>query len=143
MGFDKHVVSRRSEGEFDYYLLGTSFGSMEVIKRAEIRSQGHFWNDPTTSGDHIKRLIYYRTVEGSPLIALVGQSKRAIYKESSSALRAYYGIGGILSIVVIVVVGIGAARERRLNEMTSRIRQARQDLQRSDERYRPVEGAVE
>ena|GEM_PF-2292496 len=111
---------------------------MGHVERAK---SGYYWNAPSII-DNVSRFISYRVLESFPLIAVVGISEIEVYRHVAEEARIYWGIALLLTVAVLIAIGIGARRERKLMETTSEMQQAQEALQQSQERYALVEGAV-
>ena len=99
------------------------------------------WNN-RSSVDDVTRLVSYRVLDSYPLIVVVGIASAEVFRHSSANARIYIGIALLLSAAIVAAMVLGAKREQKLIETTSEMKAAQEALQRSQERYQLVEGAV-
>jgi len=95
---------------------------------------GSYWNTPVSRAqfEGVSRLMSYRTVSGLPLIALIGLSKRDIYRHADATLRKYIVAGTILTFMVLIVMIVGAARQARMLSTAEELQRSKQSLERSN-----------
>jgi diguanylate cyclase (GGDEF)-like protein/PAS domain S-box-containing protein len=95
---------------------------------------GNYWNTPASSAqfDHISRLISYRTVAGLPLIAVVGLAEQTVFQQANATLRKYVLAGTVLTLIVLTVMILGAAREARILSATNELRRSKQSLEQTN-----------
>jgi diguanylate cyclase (GGDEF)-like protein len=117
-GFDGIIRARGGQGLLHSNAFGHSIASAAVFSRYRDAPTGSYWNSPGTV-DEIKRLITYRVVEGFPLLAIVGLSEADIFANAEQNARIYYGVGIALLAAIAAAIMLGAARERKLNSITS------------------------
>src|SRR5664280_1358168 len=99
-----------------------------VLGHVERAKSGNYWNAPSIL-DNVSRFISYRVLESFPLIAVVGISEIEVYRHVAEEARTYWGIALLLTVAVLIAIGIGARRERKLMETTSEMQQAQEALQ--------------
>jgi len=116
------VVARSANGITQWDLVGKRFAQAGVLKAVEQSRKGTYWNQPdSTSVDPIKRLMSYRKVDGFPLVATIGISEREVFRHASENARVYWTITAALTVAVLIAIGIGAARERKLTMAAAEI----------------------
>ena len=95
---------------------------------------GSYWNTPASRAqfEGVSKLMSYRRVSGLPLIALIGLSKKDIYRHADATLRKYILIGTILTLMVLIVMMVGAARQARMLSTAAELRRSKQSLERSN-----------
>jgi len=95
---------------------------------------GSYWNTRASSGrfDSVRRLLSFRKVSGIPLIALVGLAETDIFQHADATLRKYLAVGTILTLMVLVVMIVGAARQARMLSTAAELRRSKQSLERSN-----------
>ena len=83
--------------------------------------------------DGVKRLISYRVVDGFPLIAVVGISEAAVFKQWTQVSRIYLAIAGFLTLAILVGhrARRGARKAADGGEIRSRTRQSSGSTPRS------------
>jgi PAS domain S-box-containing protein len=142
LGLDGVVRARAVRGQIDWENIGRQLPpGAGVLGHVERAKSGHYWSAPSFI-DNVSRFISYRALESFPLIAFVGISEIEVYRYVAEEARIYWGIALLLTVAVLIAIGIGARRERKLIETTSKMQQAQDALQQSQERYTLVEGAV-
>jgi diguanylate cyclase (GGDEF)-like protein len=133
IGLDGVMRAAAINGQSNLELIGRRFPNAGVLKAVEKSSSGNYWNSPDSIGDvrrpdNIKRLISYRLIDGFPLIALVGISEAAVFKHAAENKRIYLSISSVLTVGILIAIGFGVVRERKLLAATSEItRQAYHD----------------
>jgi diguanylate cyclase (GGDEF)-like protein/PAS domain S-box-containing protein len=92
--------------------------------------QGSYWNTPATAAlfDGVARLISYRQLSGVPLIALIGLAKDDIFQHADAILRKYVMAGATLTVLVLIVVILGAGRQARMLATAAELERSRQSL---------------
>ena len=131
--FDGFVLTRVVNGEVDWPNIGRKLApSSGVLVRAEQAKSGNYWNGPSVI-DNVSRLVSYRVLESFPLIAVVAISETEVYLLADENARIYWIIALLLTAAILVAIGIGAKRERRLIEATSQTKQAQEALARSNQ----------
>ena len=95
---------------------------------------GHYWNIPEgiESFDHISRLLSYRAVPGIPMIALVGLARRDIFQQTDATLRKYVAAGTVLTLIVLIVMLLGAGRQAYLLSTSAELQRSKQSLEQSN-----------
>ncbi len=95
---------------------------------------GIYWNAHSDSArfENVDRLMAYRTVSGIPLIAVVGLAKADIFQHANATLRKYILAGTILTLIVLIVMIVGAARQARMLSTAQKLRQSTHSLERSN-----------
>jgi diguanylate cyclase (GGDEF)-like protein/PAS domain S-box-containing protein len=74
----------------------------------------------------------YRAVSGIPLIAVVGLAQGDIFRHANATLRKYLVAGTILTLIVLIVMFVGAARQARMLSTAEKLRQSTRSLERSN-----------
>jgi diguanylate cyclase (GGDEF)-like protein/PAS domain S-box-containing protein len=134
LGADGVVLARgganREAGKF----VGTRAAHSAVWQHLLYSPAGSYWNTPASRAqfEGISRLMSYRRVSGTPLVALVGLSKSDIYRHASATQRKYIVAGTILTIMVLIVMMLGAARQARMLSTAEKLRRSTQSLERSN-----------
>ena len=95
---------------------------------------GSYWNTPESSSqfEGVSRLMSYRRVAGMPLIALIGLSRKDIYKNADATLHKYMLAGTILTLMVLAVMILGAARQARMLSTAAELRRSKLSFERSN-----------
>jgi PAS domain S-box-containing protein len=142
VGTDGVVRLRVINGALDWNLIGRQFPPRTaVLGYAERAKSGNYWNIPGLI-DNVSRLVSYRVLGSFPMVAVVAISEAEVYRRANENARIYWGIALLLTAAILIGIVVGARREQKLIETTSAMQQAQEALQRSQERYRLVEAAV-
>ncbi|MBS0536904.1 MAG: PAS domain-containing protein [Proteobacteria bacterium] len=142
IGFDGVVRARAVEGKVDAGTIGKMFtpgtGVMAYVVDAP---SGHFWNTPGMF-DNVSRLVSYKVIDNFPVIATVTAAEAEIFRHANMQTRIYWVIALLGTVVILIGIKWGVAREQKLNAAAAKILAAKDDLRKSEERYRLVEDAV-
>jgi len=92
--------------------------------------QGSYWNSPASVAffDGTQKLMSYRQIAGVPLIALVGLAKNDIFQHADETARKYAVAGAFLSLMVLIVVILGAGRQARILATAAELGRSKQSL---------------
>ena len=103
----------------------------QMLKNAP---SGTYWNASSHSArfENVERLMSYRVVSGMPLIAVVGLAERDIFQHANATLRKYLVAGAVLTLIVLIVMIVGAARQARMLSTAQKLRQSTQSLEHSN-----------
>jgi diguanylate cyclase (GGDEF)-like protein len=132
-GLDGIVRAASIESRSRPALIGRNVRNSSAFVALEKSPIGHFWNLDTLSGqrerfDGIKRLIFYRLVDGYPLLASIGISEDAVFEHARRNAWIYWGITGILTAGILIAIVISTIRQHRLTSAAQEIvRQAYHD----------------
>jgi diguanylate cyclase (GGDEF)-like protein/PAS domain S-box-containing protein len=131
VGFDGIVRARGGNGTGDGDFIGRSIHQARMFKLYREQPHGTYWN---TDGrlDGTNRLIFYRVVQGFPLIAAVGLSEIDIFAQASAQARNYANIGIVLTAIALIAMGVGAARELTLSSATAALQRSKKSLERTN-----------
>jgi PAS domain S-box-containing protein len=142
VGTDGVVRVRIVNGALDTRTTGRHIPTKNsVLGHAEHTKAGVYWNMPALI-DNVSRLVAYRVLGSFPMVAVVAISEAEVYRRANENARIYWGIALLLTAAILIGIGLGARREQRLIETTSKMKQAKEELRRSQERYTLVEDAV-
>ena len=142
IGLDGIVRTRAIEGKIDMAASGQKFAPGEGVLAYIIKARtGNFWNRPGLI-DNVSRLISYRALDSFPMVATVSVTEAEIFRHANEEAMIYWGIALMLTFVNLLGIRWGAARERKLNAAIAEMKQTREALQQSQERYQLVETAV-
>lgn len=116
VGFDEIVRARGGPDPNLQKLAGISVVHSPLFAILTHDAVGSFWNTAASSAnfDGSSRLISYRVVSGLPLIAVVGLAEKSIFQEANTTLRKYILAGAILTLIVLVVMRLGATRQAQI-----------------------------
>jgi PAS domain S-box-containing protein len=142
LGLDGIVRIRAVEGKADLNVSGQKIGPADGVLTHVVRARsGNFWNKPGLFDD-ASRLVSYRALNSFPMIAVVSVTKAEVYRRANEVAAVYVGIALLLTIVILIAVRWGMARERNLGIAIAEMKQAQNAARQGEERYRLVEEAV-
>ena len=117
-----------------------SFRGSLLFKKLQESPIGFFYSPGAVDG--IRRLVFYRKIETFPLIVAVGLAQHEVFSTYWRERTQYFVAAAALTVVILLIVGFGARRERKLIETSFQKQQAEENLAHSQERYRLVGCAV-
>lgn len=114
LGLDGIIRARSGHDPLAKEFVGQSVARAKVFALYGQSPTGSYWNsqNSTRQFEGVSRLISYQVVEGFPLIAVVGQAESDIFRQSKLMAHKYYLIALVLTAIVLVAIGIGAAQRR-------------------------------
>jgi diguanylate cyclase (GGDEF)-like protein len=127
VGTDGVLRAVASQNGADSNYLGTNLVGSALLKRSKAEPSGWYFSSNTRS-DGVRRLIFYRVVEGFPLIVTVGLGERETFGGVIAKERTYNVAAAVITLLVLVVMVL-SSRDRMKLERTGRQLQlqARQD----------------
>jgi two-component sensor histidine kinase len=130
IGFDGIIRVRSGPNPQVHDFVGKSAAQTRLFSLYRQSPSGRYWNfeNVELSLDRIRRLIFYRVVQGFPLIVTVGLGESDIFKEATSVQHKYYLVALVLSACVIGPIGIAARRQDRLSSTMAALEQAVAEL---------------
>jgi diguanylate cyclase (GGDEF)-like protein/PAS domain S-box-containing protein len=131
VGFDGIVRARTGRDPATRAYVGQSIPQSKMSQIYRQSPAGSFWNSEGKF-EGISRLISHRTVEGLPLIAVVGLSEDDIFLQSNATARRYYLIAFFLTLSVVVAIGIAAIRQRKLSSTMAAFEQSKRSLEQTN-----------
>ena len=142
VGLDSYLRTRSVNGNVDWENIGREVRLIpETLGRAFKVSTGHYWSVPGVF-NNVHRMVSYRVLSSYPQIALVTIPESEVFRRADENARVYWFISATLTVVILIAIGFGAKREKKLIETTSVMTQAKDALKQSQERYQLVETAV-
>jgi diguanylate cyclase (GGDEF)-like protein len=119
------AVGRQKGNDVDY--LGISLVGSTLLARAKLEPSGWYFTEKART-DGIKRLVFYRVVQGFPLIVTVGLGIEGAFARVTAKEFAYH-LGAAIVTALILIVVVLSFRDRMKLERTSKQLQlqARQD----------------
>jgi diguanylate cyclase (GGDEF)-like protein len=117
IGVDGVIRAAGANGQSRWDLIGGRFPNAGVLTAAMQSDHGVYWTEAglrSAEVEDVKRLIAYRKVEGFPLIAVVGMAESQIYEQARANERIYVAVAILLACGVLIAVGSGFLRERKL-----------------------------
>ncbi len=110
---DGYILAGGANGVARPDLTGKYFPQAHVLAFSLKSDRGSYWNGGS-SLDKVERLVSFRKVEGFPLIAAVGIAKPEIFGHADRNAKIYLAIDTVVAVVILVAIGFGAAREKKL-----------------------------
>jgi diguanylate cyclase (GGDEF)-like protein/PAS domain S-box-containing protein len=131
---DAVVLARGGTDPKTRGFAGMTVRQTRLFQMLKNGASGTYWNAPSDSAhfEGVERLMSYRAVSGIPLIAVVGLAQRDIFRHANATLRKYLVAGTILTLIVLIVMFVGAARQARMLSTAEKLRQSTRSLERSN-----------
>jgi diguanylate cyclase (GGDEF)-like protein/PAS domain S-box-containing protein len=130
LGDDGVVRARGGRDPATRAMVGRSVPNSPLLHRLAQSPQGSYWNTPASAaffeGTH--KLMSYRQIAGVPLVALVGLARRDIFQHADETARKYVIAGATLSLMVLIVVFLGAGRQARILATAAELESSKQSL---------------
>ena len=107
-------------------IVGISLANSLLFSALRQKADGSFWTGATGQDkfDDAPQLISYRVVSGLPLVAVVALPRQSIFRNADATLVKYLFAGAALTAFVLIVVGLGAARQWRLQRSKQSLERA-------------------
>ncbi|HEY2137780.1 MAG TPA: EAL domain-containing protein [Xanthobacteraceae bacterium] len=137
VGFDGIIRARSGREPAASDFIGHSVGHSKLFELLGKSPNGSYWNTPGTAQqfEGVSRLMSYRVVDGLPLVAMVGLAESDVFEEALSSARKYEQIGFLLTAIVLIAMGIGAMRKRKLNATTAALERSKASLEQTNLRF--------
>ncbi len=134
LGFDGVIRARGGQDSSTRNFAGVWVTQSPVFELLRESTDGSYWNSPKARGsfDGISRLMSYRAVSGVPLIAVVGLAAQDIFQEADATFHKYVIAGTVLTLIALIVMVLGAAREARILSTTDELRKSKQSLEQTN-----------
>jgi diguanylate cyclase (GGDEF)-like protein/PAS domain S-box-containing protein len=113
---------------------GMSVGRSPVFDLVRQAPAGQYWNTGPNSAhfDGVHRLMSYRTVGASPMIAIVGLAERDIFRQADATRQKYILAGAILTAFILIVMALGAVRQAYILSTAEELRRSKLSLENSN-----------
>ncbi len=142
VGSDGVVRARGGPNAATRSLVGGAVPSSPLLHHLQQSPQGSYWNTAASAalfgGAH--KLISYRQIAGVPLVALVGMARHDIFQHADETARKYAIAGATLSLMVLIVVFLGAGRQARVLATAAELESSKQSL---DETHKFLDSIIE
>jgi diguanylate cyclase (GGDEF)-like protein/PAS domain S-box-containing protein len=134
LGADSVILARGGTNPAARAFTGRNTAGSLLWRHLAESPVGSYWNTPKISAgfDGVIRLLTYREVPGIPLIALVGLAKNDIFRHADATLHKYVIVGSCLTLIVLIVMGLGAARQASVLSTASELQSSKQSVERSN-----------
>ncbi len=133
VGLDGIIRARSGRDAAASGFVGQSVAERSLFGMLPQHPNGAYWNSlNATRFERISRLISYRTVEGLPLIAIVGLADSDIFQQAVSTARKYDLIGLFLTAVVLFAITIGLLRQLKLAAATTALERSKRSLEQTN-----------
>lgn len=119
-GLDRVIRVAGANGQLRGDVIGKHFPNAGLFQYLKNSPNGTYWNEQG-SEDHvrkingIKRLVSYRTIDGFPLVAAIGNSEAAIFQTVNGNASIYWMITLVITVGILVAIGFGVRREWKLS----------------------------
>jgi diguanylate cyclase (GGDEF)-like protein/PAS domain S-box-containing protein len=142
VGSDGVVRARGGPNATTRSLVGRAVPSSPLLHHLQQSPQGSYWNTVASAalfgGAH--KLMSYRQIAGVPLVALVGMARHDIFQHADETARKYVIAGATLSLMVLIVVFLGAGRQARILATAAELESSKQSL---DETHKFLDSIIE
>ncbi len=130
VGSDGVLRARAGPDPATRRLPGRSASQSPLLRHLRQGPQGSYWNSPGSAArfDGVPRLMSYRQLSGVPLIAVVGLARDDIFQHAGAIARKYVLAGVTLSLLVLIVVILGASRQARMLATATELESSKQSL---------------
>jgi len=134
VGFDGIVRARGGRDVDTRRLVGVAVPDSPLFRHFRQQPEGNYWNTAASSAkfDGISRLISYRVISGFPLIAVVGLSRSSIFQQTNANLRSYVIAGTVLTVIVLIVVILGARQKARISSATDDLKLSKDSFEHAN-----------
>jgi diguanylate cyclase (GGDEF)-like protein len=134
VGFDGVIRARGGPDSEIKPFAGVSLVNSPILRNLRVNSAGNYWNTAADSAqfDGISRLISYRAVSGLPLIAIVGVAEQNIFQHANATLQKYIIVGSVLTLIVLVVMTLGAVQQLHILFTTNELRRSKQTFEQTN-----------
>jgi diguanylate cyclase (GGDEF)-like protein/PAS domain S-box-containing protein len=111
-------------------MVGRSAPQSPLLQHLRQSPQGSYWNSPASAAffEGTQKLMSYRQIAGVPLVALVGLARQDIFQHADETARKYLFAGATLSLMVLIVVLLGAGRQARILATAKELERSKQSL---------------
>jgi diguanylate cyclase (GGDEF)-like protein/PAS domain S-box-containing protein len=111
-------------------LAGRAAPRSALLQLVRESPQGSYWNSPASAAffEGTQKLMSYRQIAGVPLIALVGLARKDIFQHADETARTYVIAGAALSLMVLIVVFLGASRQARVLTTAAELESSKRSL---------------
>jgi len=111
-------------------MVGRSAPHSPLLQHLRQSPQGSYWNSPVSAAffEGTQKLMSYRQIAGVPLVALVGLARKDIFQHADETARKYVIAGATLSLMVLIVVLLGAGRQARILATAAELERSKQSL---------------
>jgi diguanylate cyclase (GGDEF)-like protein/PAS domain S-box-containing protein len=123
-------------------LVGRAVPNSSLMHHLQQSPEGTYWSTPVSVSyfEGMHKLMSYRQITGVPLIALVGLARQDIFQQADETARKYVIAGATLSLMVLIVVFLGAGRQARILATAAELESSKQSL---DETRRFLDSIIE
>jgi diguanylate cyclase (GGDEF)-like protein/PAS domain S-box-containing protein len=130
VGGDGVLRARGGPNPVTRTVVGQALPRPSLLHYLKQSPQGSYWNKPANAAPFggTERLMSYRQLAGVPLIALVGLAKQDIFQHAEETARKYVIAGATLSLMVLIVVFLGAGRQARILATAAELESSKQSL---------------
>ena len=119
------AVGSQTGGESNY--LGKNLIGSTLLKRSKMEPSGWYFSD-STRNDGVRRLIFFRVVEGFPLIVTVGLGEKETFGGVTAKEQTYRLTAAIVTGLILIVMALSLRDRMRLERTGKQLQlQARQD----------------
>ena len=134
VGFDGVIRARSGRDPAAQDFIGKSIPQTKLFALYRQKSAGSYWNfeNQTRQFEGVPRLLSYHVVDGYPLIAVVGLGETDIFQQSTLTAHRYYLFALLFTTLVLVAMGIGVTRQKRLIAALSALESSKRSLEQTN-----------
>jgi diguanylate cyclase (GGDEF)-like protein len=127
VGTDGIVRAVGSQNGIERNYLGTNLDGSTLLTRSKAKPSGWYFTG-SARNDGIRRLVFYRVVEGFPLIVTVGLGEAEMFEGVAAKERTYKFAAAFVTLLVLIVMALSLRDRMKLDRTGTQLRvQARQD----------------
>ena len=127
VGTDGIVRAVGGQKNIEANYLGANLNGSTLLNRSKTEPSGWYFSNSERS-DGIRRLIFYRVVEGFPLIVTVGLGEKEAFRGVTAKERTYQWAAAFVTLLALIVMTLSLRDRMKLERTGKRLRvQARQD----------------
>jgi diguanylate cyclase (GGDEF)-like protein/PAS domain S-box-containing protein len=134
VGYDGIIRARGGPDLAVGRFANESVASSPLLPALREGSAGAFWNySAETAPLHgVRRLISYRAISGFPLVAVVGLAEQEVFEQANATFQKYAVAGAILTIMVLMVMVLGAFRQAQILATTIELQLSKESSEQSN-----------
>ncbi len=127
VGTDGIVRAVGGQKGIEAHYLGANLNGNALLTRSKAEPSGWYLT-ASTRNDGVRRLVFYRVVEGFPLIVTVGLGEKEMFEGVATKERTYQLAAALVTLLVIIVMVLSFRDRMKLERTGKQLQvQARQD----------------
>jgi diguanylate cyclase (GGDEF)-like protein len=121
VGTDGIVRALGRQGGTDTDYVGKSLSGSTLLTRARSEPAGWYYS-PSGRSDQIQRLVFYRVVEGFPLIVAVGLGEQETFRGVLAKRNAYNLTAALVTVLILIVMSLSMRDRMQLERASGQLR---------------------